>query len=57
MDWIKELEKIRERLATSELELERVLDEPDSERAAELVGIIQLLRSEKEYAYERAIAV
>lgn len=57
MDWIKELEKIRERLATSELELERVLDEPDSEGAAELVGIIQLLRSEKEYAYERAIAV
>ena len=57
MDWIKELETIRERLATSELELERVLEEHNNERAADLVRMIQLLRSDKEYAYERAIAV
>lgn len=57
MDWIKELETIRERLATSELELERVLEENNNERAADLVRMIQLLRSDKEYAYERAIAV
>ena len=37
MDWIKELETIRERLATSELELERVLEEHNNERAADLV--------------------
>lgn len=57
MDWIKELETIRERLATSELELERVLEENNNEGAADLVRMIQLLRSDKEYAYERAIAV
>ena len=57
MDWIKELETIRERLATSELELERVLEVHNNERAADLVRMIQLLRSDKEYAYERAIAV